>query len=139
MSNQNKPNTPYPSNPGMMPQFMPLVIPDPSIRGESWDQLLNNRGVRFIHQRCAPCPNMLSLEDNSHNPNCPVCDGQGLLAYESKEIFGVILSNSNDRQYEYSGYWELGSAIVSMPTEYADGKQAEFTAFDKLLLPDLDS
>ena len=136
MSEQIKPNTPYPGNPMMMPQYMPLVIPDPSIRGESWDQLLQNRGIRFLHTRCLPCPNMLSLEDNSHNPVCPLCDGQGLLPYETKEIFGVVVSNSNDKNYEMMGYWELGNAVVSMPTEYSDGKQADFQSFDKLTAPD---
>lgn len=135
-ANQDKPNQSYPSNPNMLPQYMPLRIPDPSIRGESWDQLLQNRGVRFIHQRVAVCPNMFNLEDGSHNPNCPVCDGQGMLVYDQREIFGVVVSNSLDRQYEYQGYWELGSAVVSMPTEYPDGKQAEFLAFDRLLVPD---
>ena len=135
-ANQEKPNQIYPSNPGILPQFMPLHIPDPSIRGESWDQLLKNRGVRFLHQRMAACPNMLNLEDGSHSPVCPVCDGQGMFKYSEKEIFGVVVSNSLDKQYEFQGYWEMGSAVVTMPTEYPDGKQAEFLSFDKLVLPD---
>ena len=46
----DKPTNTYPSSPTSIGQYMPNYIQDPSIRGESFDQLINNRGVRFIHK-----------------------------------------------------------------------------------------
>lgn len=137
MSNDmNKPNKQYPLSPTSSPSPMPLNIPDPSLRGESFDQLLKNRGIRFIHRRASPCPNMRTIFDQSHNPNCPICDGQGILFYAETEIYGVFYSNSLEKNYEMQGIWEMGSAMVTLPTEYADGKQAEFNTWDQLVIPD---
>ena len=68
MSSLDKPNQQYPNTSRSYPSPMPLAIPDVSIRGESWDQLAENRGIRFIHRVAAPCPNMKSLVDNNHAP-----------------------------------------------------------------------
>ena len=79
MSPLDKPNQPYTNTPASYPSVMPNMIPDISIRGESWDQLVQNRGIRFIHKMAAPCPNMRRLNDNSHEPECPFCDGSQIL------------------------------------------------------------
>lgn len=133
---QFKPNQVYPKSPTSSPSPMPLNIPDPSLRGESWDQLLQNRGIRFIHRRAAPCPNIRTIYDNSHNPNCPICDGQGIFYYAEQEIWGIFYSNSLEKNFEMQGIWEVGTAVVTLPTEYPDGTQAEFNTFDQLVIPD---
>lgn len=115
---------------------MPLVIQDPSIRAASFDQLLENRGIRFIHRRAAPCPNIQALDDNSHDPLCPICDGNGMLYYCEKEIWGAFLSNSLQKNFEQQGMWEVGTAVVTLPTEYPDGTQAEFQTYDQLVIED---
>jgi hypothetical protein len=119
------------------PNGMPVIIPDPSIKGQSFDQLINNRGVRFIHKLAAPCPNLRALADNSHNPNCPICDGNGMMYYREKEVHGVFYSNSLQKNFEQQGIWEIGSAVVTLPTKYDDGTRAEFNTFDQLVIPDL--
>jgi hypothetical protein len=134
--NMKKPNKVYPSSPTSAPAMMPLNIPDVSLRGEAFDQLLENRGIRFVHRRAAPCPNMKTVFDNSHNPNCPICDGEGVFFYAESEIWGVFYSNSLEKNFEMQGIWEIGSAIVTLPTEYPDGKQAEFNTWDQLVIPD---
>lgn len=136
MSNLKKPDQVYPSSPTSTPSPMPLYIPDVSLRGESWDQLLANRGIRFVHRKAAPCPNMVTVFDNSHNPNCPICDGQGIFFYQEKDIWGVFYSNSLEKNFEMQGIWEIGTAVVTLPTEYPDGTQAEFNTFDQLVIPD---
>lgn len=125
----------YPVSPTSSPSPLPLFIPDPSIKGVSFDQLLQNRGIRFIHRKSTPCPNVETVFDNNHNPNCPLCD-DGLLFYTEKEIWGVFYSNSLEKNFEYQGLWELGSAVVTLPTEYPDGTQAEFNTYDQLVIPD---
>jgi len=135
-ANSKKPDQVYPDNSAQYPSPMPNFIPDPSIKGKSWDQLLNNRGIRFLHRRAAPCPNIRGVNDNSHNPNCPICDGNGLLYYCEKEIYGVFYSNSIEKNFEQQGMWEIGTAVVSLPSEYPDGTVAEFNTYDQLVIPD---
>lgn len=117
------------------PQF-PISIPDPSSFKQNFDQLLNNRGIHFMHYRSLPCPNMRWLDDNSHDPLCPHCDGSGIIYYSPKVIIGTFQSNSIEKQFEYQGEWEIGTATVTMPTEYPDGTQADFTLFDRLEIID---
>ena len=126
----------YFTGPLSTPTDFPLFLQDPSIRGNSFDQILQNRGIRFIHKKSAPCPNMRSLADNSHNPNCPVCDGNGILYYQEKEIFGVFTGNSLQKNFEMQGIWEIGTAVGTFPIEYPDGTLAEFNTYDQLVIPD---
>lgn len=135
-ADQKKPDQVYPISPTSTPSPMPVYIPDPSLKGVSFDQLLQNRGIRFIHRRASPCPNMRTVFDNSHEPNCPICDGQGIFYYAEKEIWGVFYSNSLEKNFEMQGVWEIGTAFVTVPTEYPDGKQAEFNTYDQLVIPD---
>lgn len=118
------------------PNGMQALIPDPSIKGQSFDQLINNRGIRFIHKLAAPCPNLRALHDNSHNPNCPICDGNGMMYYREKEITGIFYSNSLEKNFEQQGIWEIGTAVVTLPTKYPDDSPAEFNTFDQLVIPD---
>lgn len=136
MSSLDKPNQPYTNPPNSYPSPMPDNIPDISIRGEAWDQLAQNRGIRFIHRVAAPCPNMKSLVDNNHDPECPFCDGSQILYIQDKEIFGLFSSNTLQKMFEVQGVWEIGTAVITFPTEYDDGTQADFNIFDKLVCPD---
>jgi hypothetical protein len=136
MSALDKPNQVYSNPPSSYASPMPINIPDISIRGESWDQLVQNRGIRFIHKMAAPCPNMKKLSDNNHEPECPFCDGSQILYIQEKEIFGTFSNNSLEKLFEVQGVWEIGSAVITFPTEYSDGTQADFNIFDKLACPD---
>ena len=132
----DKPTHVYPSAPTSMPSFMPMQIPDPSIKGLSFDQLVNQRGIRFIHRLAIPCMNINDLDQNTHDPKCVVCDGSGIYYYREKEIYGLFYSNSLQKMFEHHGVWEVGSAVCTLPTEYADGTQAEFNTYDQLMIPD---
>ena len=132
----DKPSQQYPKNSGSFHSMMPLILPDPSINGAVFDQLLNNRGIRFIHKMAAPCPNMKSLLDNNHDPECPFCDQSQILYIEEKEIWGALSSNSLEKLFEIQGVWEVGTAVITFPAEYEDGTQADFNVFDQLMCPD---
>lgn len=129
-------NGTYPTSPTSYSPMQSILIPDPSIKGASFDQLLQNRGIRFVHRLAAPCPNIDNVHDNNHNPLCPICGGDGLFYYREKEIWGVFQSNSLQKNFEMQGIWEIGSAVVTLPTEYPDGTPAEFNTFDQLVIPD---
>lgn len=89
----------------------------------------------MLHKKATPCPNVETVFDNSHNPNCPLCE-DGILFYTSKEIWGIFYSNSLEKNFEMQGIWEIGSAVVTLPTEYPDGTPAEFNTYDQLVIPD---
>jgi hypothetical protein len=122
--------------PTSTPSEMPLFNPDFSIRGANFEQILQQRGVRFIHEKAAPCPNVLTVDNNAHEPNCPFCDNNGMLHYGEEEIWGVFSGNSIQKTFEAHGVWEIGTAVVSLPTHYPDGRDADFNGFDKLTIPD---
>jgi hypothetical protein len=137
MGSLDKPNQQYPNSPTSSPSPMPAHIPDVSIYGQSWDQLAQNRGIRFIHKQAAPCPNMKVLNDNNHQPNCPFCDGSQIIYVNEKEIWGTFSNNSLEKLFEIQGVWEVGTAVITFPTEYPDDQsQADFNVFDKLVCPD---
>jgi hypothetical protein len=136
MSSLDKPDQQYPLPQNSFESPMPTYIPDVSIRGESWDQLAENRGIRFLHKIAAPCPNMKRLVDNNHDPECPFCDGSQILYVQEKEIWGTFSNNTLEKMFEVQGVWEIGTAVITFPTEYPDGTQAYFNVFDKLECPD---
>lgn len=132
----DKPDAQTPLAPGSFNSFMPPFIHDPSVKRESFNELIKNRGIRFMHSKAYPCPNMKSLDDGNHDPLCPHCDGSGILYYDKREIFGFFSSNSIERQFEKQGVWEMGTVVATFPTEYADGVEADFSMFDKLEVVD---
>ena len=133
--NQTYPNPP-PTAPTSTPSPMPIFLQDPSIKGVSFDQLLGQRGIRMIHEKSIPCMNIKSTDYQAHDPDCTFCDNSGILYYEQKEIWGVFSGNSIEKTFEAHGVWEVGSAVVTLPTTYPDGSQADFNTYDRLTLPD---
>lgn len=146
-----KPSQVYPNSMGSTQPFMPNILPDPSIKGGSFDELLQNRGIRFIHKVAAQCPNMKALAENNHEPQCPVCDNSGLVYFDKhtktatpvyREIWGVFANNTLEKLFEVNGVWEVGTAVITFPSEYSildkDGNtiQADFNTFDQLMCPD---
>jgi len=128
----SKPSYTFAPGSTSVPSAFPQVLPDPSMYKQNFDQLLVARGIRFRHHKSLPCPNIKLLDDNSHDPQCEQCDGSGIIYYEPREIVGILTSNSVEKQFEYQGAWEVGSAMVTMPSEYSNGDQADFTLYDKL-------
>jgi hypothetical protein len=135
MTNKKTPVT-YPLYPTSSPTEMPMYNPDSSIRGSSFDDLLKNRGIRFLHEKATPCPNILTLDSNAHEPNCTFCNNNGFQYYDPNDIWGVFSGNSIQKTFEAHGVWEIGTAVVTLPTTYPDGTEADFNAFDKLTIPD---
>jgi hypothetical protein len=135
-----KPNRTYPVPPPTSPVStaspMPIFLPDPSIKGLSFDQLISQRGIRFIHKKAIPCMNIDSTMTQAHPPDCQFCDNSGIIYYENKEIWGTFSGNSLEKTFETHGIWETGSAVVTLPTEYPDGLQADFNTYDRLEIPD---
>jgi hypothetical protein len=133
---QKEPDKIYPSFPTNTSSQMPPLLPDPSVLGVSFDQLLSNRGIRMLHAKAAPCPNIQTVDDNAHQPNCPFCDNNGFLHYDEREIWATFGGNSIQKTFEAHGVWEIGMATVTAPTEYPNGDEADFNTYDRLRIPD---
>jgi hypothetical protein len=135
---EDKPNQTYPftKGPASTPSEMPRYNPDFSIQGVNFDDLLTQRGIRVLHSKATPCPNILTVDNNAHLPNCTFCDTNGYIHYDEKEIWGIFSGNSIQKTFEAHGVWEIGTAVMTLPTEYPDGTEADFNAFDKLTIPD---
>ena len=134
----DKPTQTYPATKTLNSTFaqVPSLIPDPSILGQSFDQILSQRGIRMLHSKVVPCPNLNALDNNSHDPDCDFCDNDGFVYYDEKEIWGTFGSNSIQKTFEAHGVWETGTATVTVPTEYQDGTEADFNTYDRLIIPD---
>jgi hypothetical protein len=135
-SSMDKPTQTIPNTTTSTPPPYPNQIIDPSMQGANFNQLIQNRGIRFEHSRAISCPNIVDLEDNNHLPNCELCDNSGIIYYSPKEIIGAFLGNSMEKTFEYNGVWETGTAVVTFPTEYSDGILAEFAMYDRLKILD---
>jgi hypothetical protein len=135
----DNPSKKYPNSPTTTPSEMPIYTPDFSIKGLSFDQLLQQRGVRFIHKKAIPCPNVLSTDTASHDPDCAFCSNSGIIYYDTKEIWGIFQGNALEKTFEAHGIWEEGNAVVTFPSTYIDGTQADFNTYDYLILPDFEA
>ncbi len=92
----------------------------------------------MVHAKAVPCPNIQSVNTNAHQPDCEFCDDSGILYYDEKEIWAVFQGNSIEKTFEAHGIWEVGTAVVTFPSEYPDGTQADFNTFDRLEIPDIE-
>ena len=139
MPGMNKPSYVNPNRPLTSgPQF-PMFLPDPSIQGNAGDDLIKARGVRMWHQRVLPCPNMSTVNDDDHDPDCPVCDNSGYIAYGGKEIYGAFSPNNVDRQPDAQGNWENSRISIVFPAVYDDGEEADFMVTDRLTMLDFET
>lgn len=134
----DKPQAPVPAIPNAIQPGFNSFMPTPSFRKESFNDLIQSSGVRFFHSKAYPCSNMRTVEDNNHDPLCPHCDGSGMLYYDRREIFGVFSSNSVERQFEKNGVYEIGTVMVTVPTHYPDGTEADFSMFDRMEIVDFE-
>lgn len=90
----------------------------------------------MLHSKAAPCPNIQTVDDGAHVPNCQFCDNNGFLHYDEREIWATFGGNSIQKTFEAHGVWEVGMATVTAPTEYPDGTEADFNTYDRLRIPD---
>jgi hypothetical protein len=90
----------------------------------------------MLHSKAAPCPNVQTVDDNAHEPNCPFCDNNGFIHYDEREIWATFGGNSIQKTFEAHGVWEIGMATVTAPTEYPNGDDADFNTYDRLKIPD---
>lgn len=140
-----RPGHQFPKAPGLIQPTTPRPLPDPSFDPEGFDELVTNRGLRWLHLKAAYCPNVLNLEVQEHDPNCKKCEN-GYLFFDTNDgrpIMGMMQNNKLERLFEIQGLWEQGDAVVTF-TSYADGPDGavgqgpvnSFKVADKLMCLD---
>jgi len=129
---------------GLIRPFPPIPLWDPQFDAASFDELLQNRGLRWIHEKAAYCPNVSDLEVQVHDPNCQDCENGYYFfpANEGKPIYGAFYQNKLERLYEINGLWEAGDAVITFTSynrggpdnqgEPSQGSMNDFKVGDKL-------
>lgn len=100
-----------------------------------FDRLIKGHGIRMVHARPIPCPNIRDLYAGDHDPACERCYN-GMIYYGQKEFVGYFGSNNNARQFNIQGTWDLDQAVIVVPTHYNDGTELDVQFFDQVLIPD---
>lgn len=92
----------------------PTVAPNPA----KFNALLAQYGIRLYHEKAVPCPNFMGvIGSQQHDPNCTLCENS-MIHYDGREIFGYFQTNEMIRNYMAGGFWERGSAFLTVPSYY---------------------
>jgi hypothetical protein len=114
---------------GLLPPYPPMPLWDPQFDAAGFNELIQNRGLRFLQFKAVPCPNVKDLQTQLHNPNCTTdgCENGFLMfpANEGRPIYGMFYQAKLERFFEINGLWDTGSAIVTF-TSYARGPAPDF-------------
>lgn len=80
------------------------------------DDLFNNRGNFVVHEVAITCPSCKEADDNPviNNLNCPLCDGDGFVFRDPKEIQVLIANVRYSRDLEDIGWVVPGDCVMSV-------------------------
>lgn len=110
----------------VLPSGQPQFGLDPKV----FDELIQGHGIRMIHAKPIPCPNRRTLTGRDHDPSCNKCHN-GFLYFGHKEFIGVLMSNSNAKQFMLEGAYDVDQAVIAIPTTYTDGTEIHTQIFDQ--------
>ncbi len=116
---------------GQMPHGQMQVGMNP----EAFNDLIQGKGIRMIHSKPIPCPNVRDIHASDHDPSCNSCNN-GFLYYGQKEFIGAFMGNDNSRQFMINGQWDLDNATIVIPTKFQDGSEIDIQLFDQIIVPD---
>lgn len=114
----------------------PTVAPS----AQKFNAMLAQYGIRLLHEKAVPCPNYLGpLSQQQHDINCPLCENS-MIHYDGREIFGYFSTNEMVRNYLHGGFWERGSALLTVPSYYANdvNDQVYISFYDRFTLLDFE-
>lgn len=114
-----RPRKTFPVGDGFIGKKTPDMLPNPQLDPMAFEQFIKNRGIRWVHEKAALCPNIDNIDTQQHDPNCKSCEN-GMIYYAKCEIHGLFQANKLERMYEVQGRWDVGEAVVTF-SAYADG------------------
>jgi hypothetical protein len=121
--------------PGMSRMQMPNQSPNTTLNPVSFQSLIESQGIRMIHQRPVPCPNIRSLDAPAHESTCEMCFN-GNIYFDTREFIGAAMADSLDRRFGNNGTWDLDQAQIIVPTQDLQGRELDVNYFDQITLPD---
>jgi hypothetical protein len=130
----SQPKIPSIRMPGMSRLQMPEPLINVTLNPEIFEQLIKGQGVRMIHSRPVPCPNLREI-GAGHNPSCTRCYN-GFIYYNPVEFIGALSNNTMDRKFNMNGTWDLDQAQIIIPVKDNGGSILDVQFFDQILLPD---
>lgn len=93
----------------------PTVAPNPA----KFNAILNQYGIRLLHEKAVPCPNFIgAIGSQQHDNSCNLCENS-MLHYDGKILIGFFQTNEMIRNYMAGGFWERGSAFLTVPSYYS--------------------
>lgn len=117
------------------PTFLGMTI-DPTI----FNALLAQYGVKLLHEKAYPCPNYVGdIGLQQHDPDCTICENL-MVHYDGKELIGYFSTNDMVRNYLSGGFWEKGTAHLTVPSYYVGNPddQVYVSFFDRFTLLDFE-
>jgi hypothetical protein len=121
--------------PGFSYGQMQSKIPNVTLNPDSFQSLIEGQGVRMIHRRPVPCPNIRMLEAPSHDAKCDMCYN-GFIYYDEREFVGAAMGNTLDRRFGANGTWDMDQAAIIVPTADKSGRPMDVNYFDQIEMPD---
>lgn len=83
-----------------------------------FNALIYQYGIRILHEKATICPNYLgAISSQQHDTNCTICDNSYFF-HDPKKVLGYFSTNEMVRNYFRGGFWEHGSALLTVPSFY---------------------
>jgi len=114
---------------------MPTPLINVTLSPQIFQQFIDSQGIRMIHARPVPCPNVTDLGGETHGPSCNQCYN-GFYYYAKTEFTGAFMADSLERKFTQSGTWDMDQTTIIVPTLDSKGIILDVNYFDQIILPD---
>lgn len=121
--------------PGLATAQMKLPTPNVTMNPESFDDFIRGHGVRMIHKRPVPCPNVKDINASDHSPSCNLCFN-GYVYYNKSFFTGAFMGNGLNRRFGPEGSWDVDEAQIIIPVKDEAGNILDVQYFDQIEVPD---
>jgi hypothetical protein len=121
--------------PGQSIMQMPTPLINVTLSPAIFQQFIDSQGIRMIHARPVPCPNVRDLYGEDHNPACNECFN-GYFYYNKTEFTGAFFGNQLERNFTESRSWDLDQANIVVPVQDTAGNILDVQYFDQIILPE---
>jgi len=109
------------------------MTPRTDFRPQEFEVAIEGFGSRLLWEHHEMCP--CTIGDDTHNTDCPLCDGRGYYWTTGQEIRGIVNRMSDaPRLYEDFGRFGFGMASISLHWEHAPGHGDRYTVLDGTML-----
>lgn len=111
-----------------------------TIDPRKFNALIAQYGIRLLHEKAIPCPNYIgALSSQQHDTNCPLCENS-MIHFDGKELIGYFSTNEMVRNFLRGGFWESGSALLTVPSYYANNPddQVYISFYDRFTMLDFE-